>query len=148
MMAVAQVDESAGIRQTLIYSPTDYFYQLACVSKYGRFQTVPFFGFGINRTIFQQRFYPEAGFQFAYITSSRRLRALPYVQLSANRLRITDNNAHYWINGELGMRVEFHNERDFGVQVGYRSLNEFWRLNKQTDHSNGFGYTAGIYFKF
>ena len=73
---------------------------------------------------------------------------LPYTQLSANRLRITNNSAHYWINGELGVRAEFHNKSDFGIQIGYRILNELWRLNKTMDHSTGFGYTAGIYLKF
>lgn len=144
----AQVDETSGIRHTLLYSPTDYFYQLACVSNRNHYQFVPFLGFGINRTIFQQRFYPEAGFQLAYITSQRKLRVLPYAQLSISRLRITNENAHYWLNGELGLRAEFHHKNDFGIQVGYRCLNELWRLNKNMYHATGFGLTAGIYLKF
>jgi hypothetical protein len=147
LMVSAQVDEKIGVRHTLVYSPTDYFYQVSCVSSGSRFQRVPFIGFGINRTIFQQRFYPEIGFQFAYLTTHRKLRILPYAQLSVNRLRITDNNAHYWVNSELGLRAEFHARHDFGIQAGYRNLNEFWRLDKKTNHSTGFGYTVAIYIK-
>lgn len=142
----AQTNEF-GARYGIQYTPTDYFFQVACLTSRSNFQKNPFLGLGINRTFFQQRLYPEIGFQFAYIANNQQIRVLPYAQISISRLKVTDDNAHYWLNNELGIRIESHKNRDFGIQFGYRNLDEFWMLNKNGYSTISYGFTAGIYFK-
>lgn len=136
-----------GARYGIEYTPTDYFLQVSCLASSGKFQKNPFLGLGINRTFFQQRIYPEIGYQLAYIANQQQIRILPYAQISLTRLKITDDNAHYWLNNELGIRLESHKKHDFGIQFGYRNLNEFWMLNKNGYSSISYGFTTGIYFK-
>jgi len=138
-------DRDFGISIGLTYTPTDFFVKAACNITDKRFQKSPFLALGINRTFFQQRLYPEIGFQFSYIINDQKIRLLPYAQMSIARLKITNDNAHYWLNNELGIRLEWHNKRDFGIQFGYRNLNEFWSFNKRLDKAFDFGFTTGIY---
>ena len=144
--AKAQTNEF-GVRYGIEYTPTDYFLQVSCLSERPKFQLAPFIGLGINRTFFQQRIYPEIGYQFAYIANRQQIRVLPYAQVSLTRLKITDDNAHYWLNNELGLRLESHKKHDFGIQIGYRNLNEFWMFDKNGHSSVAYGFTTGIYFK-
>lgn len=103
------------------YAPNDFFihYGGAC----GNVNHTFFLGFGINRTIFQGRFYPEIAYQFSHdFELVNNLHLLPYTKLSLNRLKVSTAGAHYWVNPELGMNVEFGNRNRFGLGVGYRSL--------------------------
>src|SRR6218665_428352 len=144
----SQVQAQDPIRSRKIveanYTPTDFFihYAAAC----GNIHHTLLLGFGINRTVFQKRFYPEIGYQ--YIKDFKLLNGVyiaPYGRLTFNRLKVTTAGAHYWINPELGCNLEFGNSKRIGIGAGYRSLFEFWRENKQTERSTDFGLTGNIY---
>jgi len=127
------------------YTPNDFFinYGGAC----GNVNHTLFLGFGINRTIFQGRFYPEIAYQYSHdFEVVNKLHILPYAKLSFNRLKVTTAGAHYWVNPELGMNFEFGNRKRFGLGIGYRSLFEFWRQDKRGLNSTDFGITGNIYF--
>jgi len=145
----AQVNEHGGAKFAVAYNSLDFFARIYCVPPNSKKLVVhPYLGFGINRTVFQQRFFPEVGGQLSYsINKQGFIRIIPYAQVSFMRLKLTNENAHYWENNELGMRIEFHKNHDYGLQIGYMNSFEFWSENHQLNHASYYGFTGGVYFK-
>ncbi len=145
----AQLNEHGGAKVAVAYHPLDFFARVYCVSPTTKpWACHPYVGFGINRTIFQQRLFPELGMQISYSNNKQGpIRFIPYAQVSFMRLKVTTENAHYWENSELGLRIELHKSHDYGIQFGYTNSIEFWSVNHQGNNAFYYGLTAGAYFK-
>ncbi len=129
------------------YTPVDFFlnYKASC----GNPNHAVIVGFGINRTVFQQRFYPQLGYQYSkQFKIINAIHIKPYAQLTVSRLKVSTAGAHYWLNPELGCNLEFGQKRRIGAGAGYRTLFEFWRDNKQGNRSIDYGVAVNLYYVF
>lgn len=142
----AQMNEHGGAKIAVAYNPLDFFARVYCVpSSSKQLALHPYLGLGINRTFFQQRLFPELGGQLSYsINKTGPVRFIPYAQVSFMRLKVTSDNAHYWENNEVGLRIELHKKHDYGVQFGYINMIEFWSKRNSAAY---YGITGGMYFK-
>lgn len=138
--------QTGGARVMVNYTPTDFFVEMSCYSRKAKTESYGFMGLGINRTVFQGRFYPEIGIHYAYTPFTSGFRPFVYGQLSFSRLRISNASAHYWVNPEIGIRLDYQKKKPIGITLGYRYMREMWRYDKKGYGSNAFGPVAGIYF--
>jgi len=129
----------------LSYTPNDFF--LHFMIPFNKPNHLVYFGFGINRTIFQRRFYPELAYRYSRtIDLTENFHLVPYSRVSFDLLKVSDAGIHKWVNPELGLNLELGKFRRLGIGAGYMMLNEFWRQDKSRFYSRDFGLTANIYW--
>lgn len=127
------------------YTPNDFFVHF--IVPFDNPNHLIYLGFGINRTVFQKRFYPDLAYRYSHTFSvSENFHFVPYSRVSFNLLKVSNAGVHKWVNPELGLNVEFGNQRRLGIGVGYMMLNEFWKQDKVKLYSRDFGFSANLYW--
>ena len=125
----------------------DFFVQMSRIEKHHLWQHELGFGYGINRTFFQSRFYPEIFYRAAYkILGNDKWALGPQASIYSSTFEI-NRNSHsrlyvqealigLWL--EFGGKIKMRVQIDSGIQMeSFRSMKTQKVLNSTTLGYNG-----------
>ena len=104
---------------------------------------------GINRTIFQSRFFPKLGIGSSYfIVNKPKLKIGPQLSYSHSLLKVnsTSNHFHNWNEVYIGGRMEIGSKIRFTLDVNGGLLNERYynQISKKKEGVNSLGFNGNI----
>lgn len=131
----------------LIYHPSDLFAGVHYERERGHFQHQFLLSTGVKRTFFQQRFYPQAGYQLGFhVVHYRWLQAGPFVRATvamSNANRQAKHGYTYNENLFVGAYVGTGNRNRFRLSAG---IGPSWEQSWSPLKSGFRSYTAWQYF--
>ena len=145
----AMVSYTAGIRINRV----DFFIQATRQTNFHNFRHEFGVGIGINRTIFQQRFFPELSYRFSYdVLQKERFSLGPAVSLFTSMYQVNKNtNAwHFFQEGLLGFWMEYGRRYKIRLNVGAGVFTESFKsaINSRYSHHATYGYNGQISFSY
>lgn len=104
---------------------------------------------GVNRTIFQSRFFPKLGIGSSYfIVNKPKLKIGPQLSYSHLLLKVnsTSNHFHNWNEVYIGGRMEIGSKIRFTLDVNGGLLNERYynQISKKKEGVNSLGFNGNI----
>ena len=115
------------------YHPYDFFLVPSFSLQKNQFKNEIRFGIGINRTFFQQRFYPQLTYQFSYtFIEQKQFSMYAFARASFYRLNfqfVNSNKATKWLDGLFGFGLLYGKRNQIGCSVG---VGPSWELNYNT----------------
>lgn len=106
----------------LQYHPYDYFIGARYEREKKRLHHTALLSFGVARTLFQQRLYPQLGYQFGFdLYDSRRLQTGLLVRAAGSLINVNKQSEHGFVYSEeafLGCFVGTGERNRFSVSAG------------------------------
>lgn len=104
---------------------------------------------GINRTIFQSRFFPKLGIGSSYFVMNKsKLKIGPQLSFSHSLLKVnsTSNHSHNWNEVYLGGRLEIGSKIRLIIEANSGLLNERYynQISKKKEGLNSLGFNGNI----
>lgn len=134
-----------GIETNVSITRFDIFHSFAYRAKMKRFQCSGGFGYGINRSVFQQRFFPKVSIQGSYsILEKPKFVLGPSIYYSFSWLKINANTNHFsnWNEFFGGIQWQYGKKWKIGqtISAGYFSESYFNKLKQQRSKVGNWGY--------
>jgi hypothetical protein len=129
----------------------DFFTGIEYARKYNRFQPFTAFEIGINRTIFQQRFYPKFSVGLSYdLLKSDKILLGPTFHYGYSILKVNRNSSHFHQWNEImgGVRFEIGSKWKYVVSAEYGFIGETYFdqqvQDKETIATSGYVISMGV----
>ncbi len=132
----SQIQDSTNPKRKLIlgahfqYHPYDFFLVTSLSLQKKQMNHEIRFGTGINRTFFQQRFYPQLSYHFSYsFIENRSFNIFAFARSSFSCLRFQATNTKpltKWVDGTFGFGVLYGTRNRIGCSIG---VGPSWEFN-------------------
>ncbi len=104
---------------------------------------------GINRTIFQSRFYPKVGIGCSYFCLNKnKFKVGPQLSFAHSLLKVNSTSSHFnqWNEVFIGTRIEIGSKIRFPIEVNGGLLNErfYNQISNKKEGVNSLGFNANI----
>ncbi len=134
-----------GIETNVSITRFDIFHSLSYRAKMNRFQYSSGFGYAINRSIFQQRFFPKVSIQGSYAILEKPKFVLgPSIHYSFSWLKINSSTNHFsnWNEFFGGIQWQYGKKWKIGqtISAGYFSESYFNQFKQRRSKVGNWGY--------
>lgn len=127
-----QDDSKSAITATFQYHPYDFFLGLGYQYAPQKWEQEARLSIGLNRSLFQRRFYPKLTYIFAYrLTVYKTLSCAPFLRLDASFLDVSSDvntNRLTWLEPNLGINVMNGKRLKYGLSSG---IGPSWEWSSQ-----------------
>lgn len=150
---VTTISWSQGVSQSLNYrlniTRFDFFTGIEYARNYNAFHPNVAFEVGINRTIFQERFFPKISVGFTYdLLKNEKIVLGPTMHTSYSILNVNRNSDHFhqWKELMVGVRLETGKKWKYIFNSEYGIIGEtYFDQNKQGRETvTSFGYVISM----
>lgn len=146
----SQVNPSAPRISTIVgITRFDIFHSVGLSTTIHRFEPEISIGYGINRTVFQQRFFPKLGLSTCYNFIQKEkfeLGLMLQYALSGMKLNASSKHRNLWNEFNGGVEWEYGNKWKIGQQLlfGRYAENYYNTLYSKRVSASGWGYFIGL----
>lgn len=140
--------QSKTLSTSIAITRFDFFHSFEFEFQPSKFALNVGLGYGVNRSIFQQRFYPRINFGSTYYWLNREkfrigpslIYALSFIQLNSSSKII------FWNEANAGLTWSYGNKWKVGqtILVGYVAESHYSTIEKKRTHAGTLSYLASI----